>query len=268
MMNKKLLQMFALSFTVFMLAFLLVAGCAPPQPPAEPPAEPEPEEPRVEGITEVEAVSQANEKGYVQVTLTLENGSINDVMIVEFDGVGMEKVYEDYHQRWPYLEDAHNELAQSMVEENTWDVDIVTGATGTSEKAREAARFALEKASGETPATEYFDGTFMGLSEATERGWGIAWVTLENDEIVDIRLAGTTPAQEDGEEVYDAVGRQVFVLKGEDYPWEPYHEAKEVVAAEMLETQSTEVDTYTEATGSSLQWMEATQNAMESARTS
>ncbi len=264
MMNKKKLQTFTLTFTICLLMVFLVAGCAPPAP--EPAPEPE-EEPRVQGASEVDAVSQANQQGYAHVTLTMENGTISDVTIVEFDGVGREKIYEDYHQRWPYLEDAHNELAQSMVEENTWDVDIVTGATGTSEKVREAARFATEKASGETPATEHFDGTFMGLSDETERGWGIAWVTLESDEIVEIRLEGTTPAEEDGEEVFDAVGRQVFVIKGEDYPWEPYHEAKEVVAEEMIETQSTDVDTYTEATSSSRQWMEATERAMEAART-
>ena len=264
MIKKSKLQKFALICTVCLLLVLLTAGCAPPEPAPQP--EPE-EEPRVEGASEVEAVSPANEQGYAQVTLTLENGSISDVMIVEFDGVGREKVYEDYHQRWPYLEDAHNELAQSIVEENTWDVDIVTGATGTSVKVREAARFALEKASGEEPATEHFDGTFMGISDATDKGWGIAWITLESDEIVEIRLEGTTPAEEDGEAVFDAVGRQVFVLKDENYPWEPYHEAKEVVADEIVETQSTEVDTYTGATGSSQQWMEATERAMEAART-
>ncbi len=264
MMMKKKLRTFMLICTVCIMMILLVTGCRPPEPEPQPAPE---EEPRVEGISEVEAVSQANAQGYAQVTLAMENGTISDVTIVEFDGVGREKVYEDYHQRWPYLEDAHNELAQSMVEENTWDVDIVTGATGTSEKVREAARFALAKASGETPATEHFDGTFMGLSDETDRGWGIAWVTLESDEIVEIRLEGTTPAEEDGEAVTDAVGRQVFVLKDENYPWEPYHEAREVVAEEMVETQSTDVDTYTGATGSSQQWMEATERAMEAART-
>ena len=262
---KKKFRTFVLTCTVCILMILLIAGCAPPEP--EPAPQPQPEEEPVEGVSEVEAVSQADERGYAHVTLTMENDTISDVMIVEFDGVGMEKIYEDYHQRWPYLEDAHNELAQSMVEENTWDVDMVSGATGTSEKVREAASFALQKARGEAPETEHFDGTFMGLSDATEKGWGIAWVTLENDEIVDLRLEGTTPAQEDGEEVTDNVGRQVFVIKGEDYPWEPYHEAKEVIAEDIVETQSTEVDTYTEATGSSQQWMEATERAMEAART-
>lgn len=258
--NKLVRWLFLVALSLLVLS--LFAGCAPP----EPPAQPEPEEERVAGIVEAEAVSQADEYGYVRAILSVQNGNISDVSFVEFDGVGVEKIYEDYHQRWPYLEDAHNEMAQRMIDENTWDVDIVSGATGTSEKAREAARFALQKATGEVPETEHFDGTFMGLSDATEKGWGIAWVTLENDQIVDIRLEGTTPALEDGEEVFDAVERQVFVIKDENYPWAEYHEAREVIGERIIETQSTDVDTYTGATGSSAQWMEATGRAMEAAR--
>ncbi len=108
----------------------------------------------------------------------------------------------------------------------------------------------------------------MAISDATERGWGIAWVTLENDEIIGIKLEGTTPAQEDGEDVFDAVGRQVFALKGEEYPWEPYQEAKEVIAEDIVASQSPDVDTYTEATGASNQWMQAVERALEAARSS
>lgn len=261
-MTKKQLCVFALTITIALLLFLQAAGCARPQPPAEPE-----EEPRVGGATQVEGVSQGDERGYAHVTLTMENDRISDVAIVEFDGVGREKIYEDYHTRWPYLEDAHNELAQSIAEQNTWDVDIVSGATGTSVKVREAARFALARAGRETAPGDYFDGTFMGVSDATDKGWGIAWVTLKGDEITGVRLEATTPAQENGEEVFDTVDRQVYVLKDEEYPWEPYHEAQDVVAAEMAESQSTDVDTYSGATGSSMQWMQAAERALGAAST-
>ncbi len=249
-----------------LLAAMLAAGCAAP---AEPEPEPAPpDENGEEGLFRdgtFEAVSQGNERGYVQVTLTLENDEIVDAEIVEFDGVGVEKVYEDYGQRFPLLEEAHQTLAGSMIEENTWDVDVVSGATSTSEKTREAARFALERASVEPADLEYFEGTFMAISDTTERGWGIAWVTLVNDEIVGIKLEETEPSQKDGEDVFDAVGRQVFELKGEDYPWEPHHEAKEAIAEDILESQSPVVDTYTEATGSSNRWMQAVERALEAA---
>jgi len=257
----------ALVLLAAMLA--LVSGCAPPDPEPGPPTPPS-EDHEEEGMYRdgtFEAVSQGDVRGYAQVSLTLENDEIVDVSIVEFDGVGMEKIYEDYHTRFPQLEEAHNELAASMIEENTWDVDVVSGATSTSEKTREAASFALERARVEAADMEYFDGTFMAISDTTERGWGIAWVTLENDEIADIVLEGTMPALEDGEPVFDEVDRQVFVLKDEEYPWEPYHEAKDAIAEDMLETQSPDVDTYTEATGSSNQWMQAVERAMEKAET-
>ena len=181
---------------VSMLCLLLITGCSRPQPPAQPGEE----EPRAAGATQVEAVSQGDERGYARVILTRENDKLTAVEIVEYDGVGREKIYEDYHQRFPQLKEAHQQLAGSMVEQNTWDVDLVSCATATSEKVREAARFALEKASGAQVA-QYFDGTFMGISDATEKGWGIAWVTLEGDQITGIRLEGTTPAEENGEEV-------------------------------------------------------------------
>ena len=46
----------------------------------------------------------------------------------------------------------------------------------------------------------------------------------------------------------------------------PYHDAKPIIVAEMLRTQSPEVDTFTGATGSSNQWMQAVALAMENAR--
>lgn len=239
------------------LSLLLVFGCGPT------------EEPALGTYRDgtVVAVSQANERGYVEVALTIQNDEIVDVDIVEFDGLGVAKLYEVYGEVFPQLEDAHNELAQSIIDQNTWDVDIVSGATSTSEKTRGAAMFALEKARQVQPTVQYFDGTFMATSDFTERGWGIAWVTIANDQLVDVTLAGTTPLQEDGEDVFDAAGRQVFTLKTDDYPWEPYHDAKDMIASEILRTQSPEVDTFTEATGSSNQWMQAVARAMENART-
>ncbi len=210
------------------------------------------------------AVSQ-EDRGYVEVTLTVENDEITDVEIVEYDELGVEKIYEDYHERFPELEEAHETLASRLMEENTWDIDGFTGATSTSDKVSEAARFALEKAGVEEPDNKYFDGRFMGISDATERGWGIAYITIENDEIVDVELEETMPAQEDGEDVFDAVDRQVFELKEEDYDWDEFHEAQEVIAERILESQSHEVDTYTEATGSSENWMQAVKRALVAA---
>lgn len=213
------------------------------------------------------AVSQFN-RGYVEATVTISGGVITNVEIVEFTDLGVEKIYEDYHQRFPVLEDAHTTLAADMAENNTWDVDVVTGATSTSEKAKEAVKFALIKAAYDEPENTYFNGTFFGMSEVGERGWGIAHVTIENDEIIDIRLEETTAARdEDGDPVFDSVGRQVFELKDEDYSYDAFHEAREAIAKSILDAQSPDVDTYTGATGSADMWMEAVRNALDNALT-
>ena len=212
------------------------------------------------------AVSQFS-RGYVEATVNISNDEITDVSFVEYTDLGVEKIYEDYHQRFPMLEEAHDTLAAEMVNNNSWDVDVVTGATSTSNKAMEAVKFALEKASTDARDATYFDGTFFGMSAVGERGWGIAHVTIENDEIVDVKLEETTAASdEDGEAVYDAVDRQVFELKDEDYGWDAYHEAQDIIAERILEAKSPQVDTYTEATGSSNMWMEAVEDALNKAR--
>jgi hypothetical protein len=42
------------------------------------------------------AVSQGDKYGYAMVTVTLENDKIKSVTIKEFDGFGVEKLYEVY----------------------------------------------------------------------------------------------------------------------------------------------------------------------------
>ncbi len=237
-------------------------GCAPPAEPDEPADDP-PEDGTYRDGT-FEAVSQGDEGGFVHVALEIESDEIVHVEITEYDGVGKEKLYDAYPL--PKLQEAHETLAERMAEENTWEVDTFSGATSTSEKAREAARFALERASFDPPGQTYFDGTFMAISDATDRGWGIAWVTLEDDRITDIELVGTKPKEEDGEPVLDDAGQQIFQIKPEDYEWEPYLEAREVIAERMLEAQGPEVDAYTDATLSTNQWQQAVERALEAAR--
>lgn len=238
--------------TALLFGLLAAGGCAPNE--------------FEDGVTV--SVSEGDERGYAEVAVTIENDEITDVEITEYDGVGVEKLYEVYGQNFEYIEEAHEYFSEEIVEQNTWEVDTFSGATSTSEDIRQATRFALEKARVNEPEQEYFDGTFMARSEGSERGWHLAWVTLQDDEIVDVELAGTTPVEEDDEAVYDDAGRQVFELKGEDYHHEPYLEASEVIAEEVIEAQGPEVDTYTEATSSSEQWSEAVEKALEKARIS
>lgn len=258
-MNRKVLGCLLL---LFVFSMVILPGCAPPQDPDEPAEAPAEEGDYKEGV--FEAVSQGDEGGYVHVTLQIENDEITDAEVMEFNGTGKEKLYEAYPL--PQLEDAHNALAEQMIEDNTWEVDTFSGATATSEKAKEAAKFALERASIEPHEQTYFDGTFMAISDVTDPGWAIAWVTMENDEIVDVNLAGTIAKKENGEPVHDEAGRQEYKIRPEDYEWEPYLEARDVMAERFLEAQGPEVDVYTDATRSSEKWMQAVERAMEAAR--
>ncbi len=199
--------------------------------------------------TAVTGYSEADDNGYVQAEVTLREDQIIDVSLKEFNEMAREKG-DDYP--WDDWHEAMEVLPQRFVEADDYDVEGVTGATGTSDKAREAVRMALLKTEG----VEQFSGTYMGISDIIERGWGVAWVTVEPDEeapegyrITDLRLEEVS-----GDE-----------FKDEDYGWPEFHEAQEEIAESMMQSDTYEVDAYSGATGSSELWMEAVADALEKA---
>ena len=187
--------------------------------------------------------SQANDKGYVEAEVVINDGKISDVNLTEFQDTGVTKG-EDY--RLDEFHEAMEVLPERFVEANDYDVDAYSGATGTSNKAIEAVKMALDKAKGITE----FDGTFHGASDISERGGrGVAWVTVEEGTITDVDLKEISDI-EDGE------------YKGEDYSLDEFHEAKEELPERMIESNSYDVDTYSGATGSSERWIEAVKDAL------
>ncbi len=87
----------------------------------------------------------------VEVTLTLKGDKITAVDIVEIGRDGEEKDIETYlvcvgDDREPLLAEAHPALTKAIIDQNTWDVDIFTGATASSTGIREAAEKALQAA--------------------------------------------------------------------------------------------------------------------------
>ncbi|MEW6524737.1 MAG: FMN-binding protein [Bacillota bacterium] len=217
-----------------------------------------------------EAYSIANDKGYVWARVTIAKDKITAVELKEYDAVGLEKDWDIY--AYPQTKDAIAALKKAFVDKNSAKVDVVTGATSTSTKAMEAVAFALEKALAKpTATTKYFNGTFMAISDTTERGWGIAWVTIENDKITKVELHGTQPRRDAaGNVVKDAKGRTVFIRKvveGADrYAHEPFHTARLKIAQDIVAKGSPQVDTVSGATGSSKQWMQAVERALQMAR--
>jgi uncharacterized protein with FMN-binding domain len=217
-----------------------------------------------------EAYSPADDRGYVWARVTIARDRITAVELKEFDRVGVEKDLEIYVH--PQTGQAIAHLQRQFVARNTANVDVFTGATSTSNKSIQAVRLALEKALRRPAATgRYFNGTFMAISDVTDRGWGIAWVTVQNDRITQVVLHETTARRDDaGNVVTDAKGRVVFVRRAIDgdrrYPFEPWHTTRVNMAADMVARGTPRVDTVTGATGSAQRWVQAAERALERAR--
>ena len=188
--------------------------------------------------------SEADENSFVKAVVNIENEEIASVELTEYTDLYLEKGEGYPLDEW---HEAMEVLPERFVEANSSDVDVVSGATGTSEKAMAAVDMALQKAEG----VEEFEGTFLGRSDVTDRGgWGVAWVTVEEDEIVDVRLEEATDEEE---------------FKDEDYQWDEFHEAQEEMPEWFVEANSPDVDIYSGATSSSELWMEAVEHALEKA---
>jgi uncharacterized protein with FMN-binding domain len=196
--------------------------------------------------------SDADATGYAVATVVIARDQIVGVNLTEFMGHGEEKDWETYP--WEEAVQARNQLAREFVVKNSTDVDTITGATGSSEKYKQAVARALENALVE-PARDntYFDGTFQGQAGPNEYGqWSVARVTIEKDRIINVVLEETTGESNE--------------FKDADYPYEPYHRAREEMARRFLAANSAGVDAFTGATGSSAGWIAAVENALEHAR--
>lgn len=196
--------------------------------------------------------SDATNRGYVSAEVTLENDQIVSVVIRGFDGLSLEKP-EDYP--WAEYHEALEVLPERYVDRNHWDVEIVTAATGTALSANQAVYRAMARARVQPSniVNQYFDGVFMARAEGTARGWGIAWVTIENDQIVDVFLAETTRSDDQ------------WVRKGADYRWAEFHEALEVMPQRFVEANSPDVEIVTAATSTCVMAIEAVENALAKA---
>jgi len=98
------------------------------------------------------AAAYRGERGAVIAHVTIENDKITEVFITETsirEGVESFKDYETYGNdtfTGEFLKETHETLVAAFVAANSADIDIVTGATGTSTGAIEAVKAALENA--------------------------------------------------------------------------------------------------------------------------
>ena len=102
-----------------------------------------------------------------------------------------------------------------------------------------------------TDPTTRRDGTYKAASEAESCGYLTAEITIEEEEIVHVSLTE-----------YDNKGR----VKDETYPYEPWHEAMDVLSESFVKADGPEVDAVSSATKTSHRAMNAVDRALSKSK--
>ncbi len=204
------------------------------------------------------AVSTADDYGYGTAKVVIEKDKIKSVELAEVLETGVEKDWATYP--WAQAKQAKDEMPAQFVAKNDWNVDIVAEATSSSNKYKEAVKFALEKAKRKpTVTTTYFDGTFMGKSDE-DHGWGVAWVTIQNDAITAVKVTDIVTDEETG------VAEE---KDWENYSYQEANEARPVMEERLVAAGPAgiaDVEIVAGVTGSSDKWKQAVTRALDSAK--
>ena len=148
---------------------------------AEGGASEEPAEPVAYVDGTYEGVSDAGMHAGLKVSVTVEGGVITSVEVVE-------------HSETDGISDPAIEgVPAAIVEANSTMVDVVSGATYTSDAIMEATRLALSAAaeggaSEDLPKVEYIDGTYEGVSDAGMHAGLKVAVTVEGGVITSVEV--------------------------------------------------------------------------------
>lgn len=229
---------------VTMMALALMVGCTTDAAPGDDSSNEEPTLVYKNGTF----VGYSDEnRGFVRAEVTIQNDEITAVKLAEFDNQALFKDPETYGREGAFevgtLAQAHDFLVAAFIEANSAEIDVFTGATSTSNKAIQAVERALVRAEvNSTPGL--FDGVFQGRSEIGPRGFSMAKITISGGVITEVELWDMSGNEEDG-----------FVVKPEDYAYEPYHVARVEMAAAMVEANGADVDVTSEATSSGEKWI-------------
>ncbi len=169
----------------------------------------------------------------VEVEITIEDGEITDMELVEHDDTD------------DIMEDAWDEMPDRMINEQSTDVDTVSDATGSSEGIMEAVEQALDEAA-ELPEElegtgELEDGEYTGVGEGYNDDVEVE-ITVDEGEIVELELVEHDDTDDIMEDAWDEMPDRI------------------------INEQSTDVDTVTDATGSSEGIIVAVEEAMNEAR--
>ncbi len=206
----------------------------------------------VDGVYEAWSDAGRNSVKYAKVFV--EDGELAAVILREYTSRFVEKDWAVYS--WEEAREAAQSLPLQFVEAQGPDVDIVTGATSSSDGFKQAVERALIKADPTAMAGRtYFDGTFLGRSYTGSRGYhGVVWVTLENDELVSIDRIERVNADHSFQDVEDY-----------DTRW-PLSAARANYMEAAVSAVPGYLDTITGATGATAMWNIAVRDALDNAR--
>ncbi|NLZ54991.1 MAG: FMN-binding protein [Thermoanaerobacteraceae bacterium] len=193
------------------------------------------------------AVSDVSSQGYSSATVTIENNMIAQVNLKEYDQASVEKDFALYE--YEPSANANKELPWAFIAAQSSHVDIVTGATYSSQQYIQAVERAMEKAALVKKGGKYFDGVFQAKSKTDEHGYAIAMVTIKGDKITNVEL-----------KYIDAEGRK---RDFETYDYAPSVKAYRELPKKFVMGNTYDVDTVTGATISSIKYIQAVKNALE-----
>lgn len=92
--------------------------------------------------------SEHREHGYEAAEVTIEGGKITNIVLMRMTADGEEVDYEEWtgENDRPNLKQIREDLAQSMIDNQTYDVDAISTATQSTEAWKDAVKQALEEA--------------------------------------------------------------------------------------------------------------------------
>lgn len=190
--------------------------------------------------------SKADNHGYGIALVEIKDDRIIGVELKEVDEKGELKDFSTYPHE-PSRE-AHRELSQRFIQNNSPNIENFTGATHSTYKYKEAVANALVKATIEKDLPDLIDGTYVAVSDATSQGYSSAMVTVENNMIAQVKLKQYDQASV--EEDFDSYEYEPSVNANRELPWA------------FVAAQSFDVDIVTGATYSSQQYIQAVERAL------
>ncbi|WP_440894830.1 FMN-binding protein [Amphibacillus sp. Q70] len=133
----------------------------------------------------------------IEVEVTVENGEIASVTIL------------DHSETEDISDPAFDEVPDAIVESNSPDVDIASGATVTSEAIMAAVSNALDSGDGDDientdPDVAYEDGTYTASAEGYNGSVEVE-VTVENSEIASVTILDHSETEGISDPAFDEV---------------------------------------------------------------